>query len=349
MPLGLPFHLDQPSAALLFLTFLQLVGAPSELFNVLLALLWIMIALQRLNRSFSSLSRKDAPSQQTNSVYHTAQSEFDDGEPSADDHHKSRPVTTATLQVSLDGPYLDTVTRMLQDLSPQYILEYCGWRVTDRDYLRFAKARNGRLKDALKLIKEHVEFRRTYGPIENMRPHEDFPHALASKAWKFAGVTRCGHPFAVFKAKNIVPKDIHGGLTEYIKYLAYNLDSLGKTADSIPGSDGKLVVLIDLEGWSVSRNADMSFARQFIRLAQDEFPERLYAGILVNCPFVFTAFWRVMKPCLDSQTKEKIDILGADFHDTLVSRFLDKEQLEAEYGGTHRPYPDTVEHTMTFL
>lgn len=33
----------------------------------------------------------------------------------------------------------------------------------------------------------------------------------------------------------------------YVKYLAYNLDSLGKTADSIPESDGKLVVLIDLE------------------------------------------------------------------------------------------------------
>lgn len=38
---------------------------------------------------------------------------------------------------------------------------------------------------------------------------------MCSEAWKFAGVTRCRHPFAVFKAKNVVPKDIQGGITEY--------------------------------------------------------------------------------------------------------------------------------------
>lgn len=36
----------------------------------------------------------------------------------------------------------------------------------------------------------------------------------------------------------------------------------------------------------MSRNVDMSFARQFVRLAQDEFPERLHAGILVRDPSV---------------------------------------------------------------
>ena len=53
----------------------------------------------------------------------------------------------------------------------------------------------------------------------------------------------------------------------------------------------------------------------------------------MNAPFTFTTVWNVVKGWLDEKTREKIQIKGANYLDT-VCKYVDKEQLPDWLGGS---------------
>lgn len=53
---------------------------------------------------------------------------------------------------------------------------------------------------------------------------------------------------------------------------------------------------------------------------------------IVNAPSTFTLIWSIIKPWLSKETVEKIDILGSNYQDVLLS-LVDKENLPTILGG----------------
>lgn len=53
---------------------------------------------------------------------------------------------------------------------------------------------------------------------------------------------------------------------------------------------------------------------------------------IINAPSSFTIIWNVIKPWLSKETAEKVDILGSDYQDVLLS-LVDAENLPASLGG----------------
>ena len=62
------------------------------------------------------------------------------------------------------------------------------------------------------------------------------------------------------------------------------------------------------------------------------------------CRF-FTAIWAIVRPWIDPVTREKFQILGSDYIDTL-HKYIDDSQIPVELGGSHAgfkwswPYPE---------
>jgi hypothetical protein len=70
-----------------------------------------------------------------------------------------------------------------------------------------------------------------------------------------------------------------------------------------------------------------------LHFVTNHYPERLGMLLLVDTPWIFNGFWAVASPFLSKSTVSKIlFIKGSEVTKTLLE-FIDKEQLEKDYGG----------------
>lgn len=72
--------------------------------------------------------------------------------------------------------------------------------------------------------------------------------------------------------------------------------------------------------------------RDCFQLTQDYYPETLGKLLVINAPSSFTIIWAVVKPWLAKETIAKIDILGTDYKDVLLT-YVDAENLPSTLGG----------------
>jgi hypothetical protein len=72
--------------------------------------------------------------------------------------------------------------------------------------------------------------------------------------------------------------------------------------------------------------------RQLIATDLAYFPERLYRMIVINAPWYFPALYNMFKPFIDPRTREKIIILGVDFHAELAE-YMDLSEIPSDFGG----------------
>jgi len=103
-------------------------------------------------------------------------------------------------------------------------------------------------------------------------------------------------------------------------------------------------VIIDLEGCSM----DMLYTKplmimgQMLAKLQDLFPDVLRHLFIINAPYFMHIIWKVISPVLSKQTKQKVQILGSDWKDS-IKEYIDEEILYEHWGGTKKsdtPYGD---------
>ncbi len=63
------------------------------------------------------------------------------------------------------------------------------------------------------------------------------------------------------------------------------------------------------------------------------YPERLGYMFIINAPFIFRPLWAMIKPWLDPNTANKIQVLGSNYQDALKAK-IPEDQIPLEYGGT---------------
>jgi len=95
------------------------------------------------------------------------------------------------------------------------------------------------------------------------------------------------------------------------------------------------VVVMDLEGlgWKHIYPSALSLFKSILQLDQDNYPETLKCYYAINSPTIVHAIYRMIKPCLDKRTLDKVNILGSDYQQELLE-IIDADCLPKEYGGT---------------
>ncbi|CAD5218488.1 unnamed protein product [Bursaphelenchus okinawaensis] len=94
-------------------------------------------------------------------------------------------------------------------------------------------------------------------------------------------------------------------------------------------------VIMDLEGY----NRDHLFTpgikvyTNFLSIVQNLFPETTKRVFVTNAPTLFQTAFTFVKPVLSQKTKEKIKILGSDYHSDLFEA-VGQENLPTLFGGT---------------
>ncbi|KAH9933105.1 CRAL/TRIO domain-containing protein [Epithele typhae] len=92
-------------------------------------------------------------------------------------------------------------------------------------------------------------------------------------------------------------------------------------------------VIVDLSGFGISQFWQMKdYARSSFQVSQDYFPETVARLAIVNAPRGFAAIWNVMKPWIAKETAAKVAIMGSDYKSKLLE-LVDDDALPARLGG----------------
>ena len=74
--------------------------------------------------------------------------------------------------------------------------------------------------------------------------------------------------------------------------------------------DGKIVVVLDLKGYSMSNAPPMKTSKATLAILQDHYPERLHKFLILHAPWLFIGFFKVISPFIDPGTRERLIFLS---------------------------------------
>mmetsp|Transcript_18478 Transcript_18478/g.34515 ORF Transcript_18478/g.34515 Transcript_18478/m.34515 type:complete len:293 (-) Transcript_18478:334-1212(-) len=228
--------------------------------------------------------------------------------------------------------------------------------MSDRDCMRFLRARNMNVKKASAMAHKWWEWYNT--PVQGTSrsasvsprnilnvledPNEDIyirlmPHSNMGEDkvgrcvyWEQSG--EISSRFAEVN-KELSVDDL---VIRHIRQQEYMIKRL-EAASIKHGRDiEKQVIVFNLANlnYSIDLNA-MSTFKQTVVIDEAYYPERLQHFFMINAPWFFTAIWAMLKPFIDPVTASKIIIVGSDYMDTL-REYIDDSQIPEELGGSFK-------------
>jgi hypothetical protein len=194
--------------------------------------------------------------------------------------------------------------------------------------LRFLRARRWKLDAAASMLIESLKWRREYsarGVFSKGEPNLNQAILRSGKGF-FWGYDKDGRLVAYF-----VPKmhDMFAQpLEDTFRHIVYQTELSRRLFH--PESE-TLLVIFDLKGISW-RSLDLSTMRFVIGCFQDHYPESLGPCLVLNAPWIFWGFFKMIAPLLDPVVASKIRFI--DDLNTLRD-YVSDEMLLSCYGGSN--------------
>ena len=108
----------------------------------------------------------------------------------------------------------------------------------------------------------------------------------------------------------------------------------------------KVIMVANYDGYTSEHRNPLKTIKGLNHILSNHYPERLSVVYIINPPMIFRVFWALLRPFLDSVTKEKfVFCVGETAFQQLTERVEDLDKLEPRFGGTGgvRPF-DTQEY-----
>lgn len=78
------------------------------------------------------------------------------------------------------------------------------------------------------------------------------------------------------------------------------------------GGGDQVIALFDYTDWGFRNNPPILITKEFIQVTQTYYPENLKSIYVVNTPFLFRAFWAVIKHFVDPITRKKVHFVSGE-------------------------------------
>jgi len=192
-------------------------------------------------------------------------------------------------------------------------------------YLKFLRARQFDLDQAFKLYSNFLTWKHDFQGIgvNNIKVNSVMNEIKTGKCFSY-GYCRGGRPIIWIKFH--LHKKSQSDPQEAERFIAWFFES----AKYLPREEPieTTTVVIDLS--NIGReNMDMTVARHWMDMLGSRYPECLGKGLLLNAPWIFSAFWNVLKPFIDPRTFKKLQWVNSSD----LSKHIDEDNILKEYGG----------------
>lgn len=208
---------------------------------------------------------------------------------------------------------------------------------------RYLRAREWDLAKATKMLEETVAWRKDFGVaslVEDKFPTLELECATG-KTYVSPGVDRAGRTTVIMRSRHENTHDHDGNVAN----LVYHLERAVKKTTA--GPEEKWNLMIDFEGYSLRNAPPMKTSKATLKAVQDYYPERLHKAYLVDAPWIFNAFFKLISPFIDPVTKAKIVFVKGtpEQRAKVLAGEYDLAEVEAALGGTS----DFVYDAATYL
>ena len=206
---------------------------------------------------------------------------------------------------------------------------------------RFLKGRKYNLLDARKMFINWLAWRVDFG-TDDLRaqpvcPWHDVRDELIPE--RVHHTDKAGRPFYVAVYAPIEAERVMTELSTEMMWVleVYRLEQFDALEQRLSAETGQrvtqLAVLLDAADCTLGHRALMPWVQTNSDVGQPYFPEFLGQLIIINIPSFFPMLWRIVSQWFDKQIRDKISILGSDYHAELRERIGEKG-LCREYGGS---------------
>lgn len=197
-------------------------------------------------------------------------------------------------------------------------------------YIRYLRARNFEAIKATTMLEKTIQWRSSFN-IDSMKTWRRILDNENSTGKLYVrGFSEEGNALIYAKPK-FENSTSHDGK---MKHFVFTMEKAVKSMDHQGRGAEKLIIIIDLNGYSILNAPPMQTAIETINVFQNHYPERLHRAYVINPPYIFMVLYNLISPLLDANTKSKVRMLSDP--DAIKKELLsqvDAEVLEAGYGG----------------
>jgi hypothetical protein len=213
---------------------------------------------------------------------------------------------------------------------------------TDTVLLKFLRAREFKVKEAMAMLKSAVLWRKRFGIDELLGADLGLPE-LENVVF-YRGADREGHPvcynvYGEFQDKELYEKAF-GDEEKRERFLKWRIQLLERgireQLDFSPSGICSMVQVTDLKNSPPMLGKHRAVTRQALALLQDNYPEFVAKKVFINVPWWYLAANKVMSPFLTQRTKSKIVFCSPGKSAETLFRYIAPEQVPVQFGGLYK-------------
>ncbi|PUZ53732.1 hypothetical protein GQ55_5G073900 [Panicum hallii var. hallii] len=210
---------------------------------------------------------------------------------------------------------------------------------TDTVLLKFLRAREFKVKEAMAMLKSAVLWRKRFGITSLLDADLGLPE-LENVVF-YRGADREGHPvcynvYGEFQDKELYEKAF-GDEEKRERFLKWRIQLLERgilsKLDFSPSGICSMVQVTDLKNSPPMLGKHRAVTRQAVALLQDNYPEFIAKKVFINVPWWYLAANKMMSPFLTQRTKSKFVFASPAKSAETLFRYIAPEQVPVQFGG----------------
>ena len=152
---------------------------------------------------------------------------------------------------------------------------------------------------------------------------KNLENRFETKASYIRGYTKDGR--AMFQS---FPRSDTSWSEEYfIKGNIYMMErALACTERNTNGEKDKVLVFYDYNGYTLKNSPPPLLVKQLLSDLRDHWPERIQHVFVVDSPFIFRAFWAIIKHFIDPITKELVQFITGEEQKAILRDLVSEDQ-----------------------
>ncbi|KAK1425466.1 hypothetical protein QVD17_20818 [Tagetes erecta] len=246
--------------------------------------------------------------------------------------------STSSACINSTNPKMATNTlevKLSQMREHVKMLESSAEKYGDPTLERFLIEKSMDPNKAAKMFVAWVKWRDTFAPL-GFIPESEVIDELNPKKVFLQGLSKSGHPVVILYASKHYPAKDNN---QFKKFIVHMLDKA--IASGIKGKEignEKVVVIMDMNQLAY-KNVDTHGFISAFQILQAYYPGQLAKLYMLNMPWFFTSFWKIISRVLEKSTSEKIVMVTNDKGRKQLIEEVGKEVLPQEFGGNAKLVP----------
>eukprot|EP00158_Paraphelidium_tribonemae_P004138 Partr_v1_DN26594_c0_g1_i3_m3961 putative CRAL TRIO domain protein len=185
----------------------------------------------------------------------------------------------------------------------------CGKEDPDHLMMRFLTARNWDVSNAVKMLVKYLKWRTEFAVLDLMIAGESkLPRYMLENGacyfWKHDILNRP----VMYCTSRLFYRN-RCSFQETKNHIVYVMELISERMAEL--KQKKVLVVIDMRGWSLMANYDMYTSLFMIQCMQDYYPDTLGCALFIGVPYLFSSIWSLLKPFLSESVIEKVKYIDA--------------------------------------